>query len=308
MRCLLLGGRGFIGRRLMVELVRQGHQVRVFDRPDPLAEAELRECGVEFVGGDFLNQIELRRALDGCAVVFHLLATTLPKSSNDDPRNDAATNTLGTLGLLDLLKDTRGIRVVFASSGGTIYGIPHTLPITESHPTDPLCAYGISKLSIEKYHELYARLHGLDYRVLRIANLYGEGQSPFRGQGAIAVFAYKALRAEPIEIWGDGSTVRDYLHIDDVVQAFMAAMSYAGTERIFNIGSSRGHSLNELLEALETTLQRRVERIYRAARGFDVGANVLDCSRARTALGWEPQVSLSVGIERTIQWLGRTYS
>ncbi len=306
MRCLVLGGRGFVGQRLARALLQQGYQVRVFDRPDPVAEMELIEQGAEFIGGDFFNCSDLLRAINGCEILFHLLATTLPKSSNDSPLDDASTNILGTIALLDLVAKIRGVRVIFASSGGTVYGAPQALPIPEDHPTDPLCAYGISKLAIEKYLALYARLQGLDYRVLRIANLYGEGQSPFRGQGAVAVFAYQALHGQTIEIWGDGSAVRDYLHVDDAVLALLAAMVHTGTDRVLNIGSGRGLSLNELIEALEGVLGWHIARTYREARGFDVGANVLDCSRAHRALAWTPQIAFPVGIERTVRWLSDT--
>ena len=187
-----------------------------------------------------------------------------------------------------------------------MYGVPKTTPIKESHPTEPICSYGITKLAIEKYLHLYHTLHGLDYLVLRIANPFGEGQRPDAAQGAVAVFLSRALNSEVIEIWGDGTVVRDYLYIDDVTDAFMRGLEYHGECRIMNIGATRGYSLNELLAAMEDVLGRPIERTYMASRPFDVSINVLDSTRAKQLLGWEPRVSLHDGLLRTLDWLRRS--
>ena len=176
-RVLITGGAGFIGSHLAEALLAQGHEVRIFDRPHIQIPAELKEChGIEWMQGDFLSVADIQAAVDGVELIFHLVSTTLPKNSNDDPGYDVGTNVIGSLHLLDAAVRLGIRKIVFISSGGTIYGIPGQIPIPETHPTDPLVSYGISKLAIEKYLKLYHELHGLDYAVLRVANPYGERQ------------------------------------------------------------------------------------------------------------------------------------
>lgn len=194
-------------------------------------------------------------------------------------------------------------KVIFVSSGGTVYGEPTQVPIPETHATDPVCSYGIAKLAIEKYLALFHHLHGLDYTVLRLANPFGEGQRTHASQGAIAVFLGKVLRDEPIEIWGDGSVVRDYIHVADVVQALLAALEPSTQEHVFNIGSGRGHSLNEVLDTIEKITGRVAIRKYLPGRGFDVPLSVLNIDRAKNVLGWAPAVGFEEGVERFVKWM-----
>ena len=304
MKCLILGGGGFMGSHLSRALLAAGHAVRVLERPNLTPVAVFPErSDLEWLEGDFLNADDVDRAVTGCEVVFHLISTTLPKSSNDNPVYDVESNLVGTLQMLEAVRRAGTRKVVFASSGGTVYGIPKEIPITETHPTDPVCSYGIGKLAIEKYLHLYRALHGLDYCVLRIGNPYGEGQRPTAGQGAVAVFLHKALHDEAIEIWGDGTVTRDYVYVGDVVQAFVTAMTCAAETRLFNIGSGVGHSLTELISAMEAMLGRPVARRFLPARAFDVPSNVLEISRASEVLGWRPQTPLLDGLRRTFGWL-----
>jgi len=303
-KCLVLGGGGFMGTHLCNALIGRGYPVRVFERPVPEALSAERARGkIEWVYGDFVNRNDIASAIDGCDVIFHLISTTLPKNSNENPLYDVETNLAGTLSVLETARANSAIRFIFVSSGGTVYGVPKHVPISESHPTDPICSYGIVKLAIEKYLHLYHLLHGLDYLVLRIANPFGEGQRPDAMQGAIAVFLNRALSGQPIEIWGDGTVVRDYLYVGDVIDAFVRALDYHGACRIMNIGATRGHSLNELLQAMEDVLGRPITRTYLPARPFDVAVNVLDSTKARELLGWQPRVTLREGLMRTLDWL-----
>lgn len=295
--CLVLGGAGFIGSHLADALAQAGHRVRAFDRMPAVLRGD---C--EILTGDFLNAGDLAKALKGSEVVFHLISTTLPQGSNENPLHDAQTNVVGTLRLLESCRREGVRKIVFVSSGGTVYGIPRSVPIAESHPTDPTCAYGIHKLAIEKYLHLEHLLHGLDYCVLRPANLYGERQRADLAFGAVAVFLDRAVRGEPIRIWGDGSIVRDYVYVGDAVAAFIAAMAHSGNERIFNIGSGKGTSLNELVALIEAALGRKIAVEYTPARGFDVPANVLDSSLAKRVLGWSAATSLAAGIRKTYEW------
>lgn len=298
--CLVLGGAGFIGSHLAEALLKAGHRVRIFDRPhlDRLPDF-LQRPEFEVFTGDFLNPRALGPALAGSEVVFHLISTTLPKNSNDNPAYDIESNVLGTLRLLDLCREHGVRKMVFASSGGTIYGVPRSVPIAESHPTDPICSYGIQKLAIEKYLQLTHRLEALDYCILRPSNLYGPRQRLDIAQGAVAVFLDRALRGKPIQVWGDGSVVRDYLYVEDACEALVEAAAVKGEPKIFNIGSGVGTSLRELIRAIETLLGRPVPVEYGAARTLDVPANVLDASLARRHLGWTPRTSLAEGLRRT---------
>lgn len=304
MKCLVLGGGGFMGSHLSRALLEHAHAVRIFERPNlKAAEALPHRKDCEWLEGDFLNEGDVVRAIAGCDMIFHLISTTLPKSSNDNPIYDVESNTVSTLRLLEAARKAGVRKVLFASSGGTVYGIPKEVPIKESHPTDPVCSYGISKLAIEKYLHLYRELHGLDYCVLRIGNPYGEGQRPTAAQGAVAVFLNKALHGEVIEIWGDGTVTRDYIYVGDVVQAFLRAMGYSGEHRLFNIGAGEGRSLNDLIGAIESLVGRPVARRYLPGRSFDVPTNVLDISRAKAFLGWRPETPFYAGLSQTFKWL-----
>ena len=304
MKCLVPGGGGFIGTHLCEALLAAGHAVRVLERPRlELDEARTVASQVEWVEGDFCNPADVKEAIAGCDVVYHLISTTLPKNSNENPVYDIESNTIATLRMLDLAKQEKIHKIVFVSSGGTVYGRPTRIPIPESHPTDPLCSYGIGKLMIEKYLSLYYYLHGLNYCIVRLSNPFGEHQRPLAAQGAVAVFLHKALQGETIEIWGDGSIVRDYHYVKDAVDALIKAMHYDGDCHLFNIGSGQGRSLNEVLAEIELLLGRPVARKYTPARAFDVPANVLDISLARKLLGWQPQTSFQEGLALTRDWM-----
>jgi UDP-glucose 4-epimerase len=304
-RCLVLGGRGFIGSHLVDALLAQGYRVRCFDRPHiaPLGDAHLTNPNFELYEGDLVSEADLIEALKGSDICYHLVSTTLPKSSNADPVFDVESNVLGTVRLLTHAVKLGVKKVIFVSSGGTVYGVPAQIPIPETHPTDPICSYGITKLAIEKYLGLFKQLHGLDYTVLRISNPFGERQRTHASQGAVAVFLGKVLRGEPIEIWGDGSVVRDYIHIADVIDALLAALDRTGSEHVFNIGSGRGHSLNEILDSIEKVTGHMAVRRYTPSRAFDVPASVLCIERAKHSLGWSPQIDFEHGLQRFVEWL-----
>lgn len=304
MKCLVLGGGGFLGSHLSEALLAHGHTVRIFDRPNLLRFRSFQpDEAIEWFEGDFINRQHLASAVSGCDVIYHLVSTTLPRSSNENPAYDVETNVIGTLHLLETALKHQIRKVIFVSSGGTIYGIPRETPIKESHPTEPICSYGIGKLAIEKYLGLYHLLHGMDYCVLRLANPFGERQRTAAAQGAVAVFLDKALRDEVIEIWGDGSVVRDYFYVGDAVAAMVKALTYEGDSRVFNIGSGVGYSLNEILDAIETLLGVAVKRSYFPPRAFDVPVSVLDISNAEKFLDWKPQVPFVDGLSITTKWL-----
>lgn len=296
---VIVGGAGFIGRHLAARLAADGVPATVFDRVRPAAIP-----GVQAVVGDLSNDDALRSVLAPGASVVHLAWTTIPATSNEDPVADLVENVLESLRLWEACAAARAGRVVYLSSGGTVYGNPGRLPVREDDPTEPICAYGVSKLAVEKYLGLFHRLHGLDHVVLRPGNAYGPGQDPGRGQSAATVFAHRAFRNEPITIWGDGSVTRDLLYVEDLVDAIVRALAYepdAGGPRVFNVGTGRGTSLKELVEVVGHVMGRAPEVRYGTGRDTDVSANVLDASRLRERTGWAPRVPLAEGIRRLLK-------
>ena len=300
MNCLILGGAGFIGSHIADSLIVRGHKVRVFDRLN-VDTSNLTDAlpHIEFLKGDILNESDMSCALEGVDLVVHLVSTTIPKTSNDNPVYDVESNVVGTLKLLDLSRQFGVKNIVFLSSGGTVYGPSATCPITETDATDPVCSYGITKLAIEKYLYLFHYLHDLDYVVLRVANPFGERQNPGSGQGVVTTFLWKFLQEEPIPVWGDGTVARDYFYISDLVSAMLAAIDRDTPSKIYNIGSGVPRSLNELLSIMQTVTGRTPVIQYLPARKLDVPINFLDISRARKELHWQPKISLEEGIART---------
>lgn len=298
--CAVLGGSGFLGQALCSRLVSSGHAVRSVSRSGrPNGASGSWHSDVEWVAAPVGSDAALR-ALEGAEVVYHLASSTLPSTSNLDMSFDLESNTVATLRMLDAAKASIG-RLVFVSSGGTVYGIPRQNPIPEDHPTNPICSYGIHKLAIEKYLYLFQKMYGLKSVVLRVSNIYGEEQDVAKPLGAIAHFTSHALLGEPIEIWGDGTTIRDYVHVNDVVEALLAAAAYSGDERVFNIGSGIGTSLNELVDLIRQHSPSPVRVQYKPRRPFDVAENVLDVTLASRELHWRPAVSVQAGLQRMFE-------
>jgi UDP-glucose 4-epimerase len=297
--CVVLGGGGFMGTNLCRRLLASGHRVCAFGKhcrfPEDL-------YGIEWRQGDFTELAAVAAAIRDVDVVFHLIHSAVPQEANLAMATDVRQNVVASIDLLDLCRESGVRRVIFASSGGTVYGRPGQIPTPESAPTDPICAYGISKLAIEKYLRLYEYLHGLDFRVLRIANPYGPFQTARKGQGFIAAAIARGLAGEPIEIWGDGSVVRDFIFIDDVMDAFEAAMRDASDERVFNIGTGEGRTLHQVITAVEQLLETTLDVVWAPARSLDSPVSVVAIDRARTVLDWAPRTSFATGLAKTIEW------
>lgn len=304
MKCAVLGATGFLGINLCQALVRQGHVVHAFGRNQLFSNA-LQGC--VWMPGDFSNFTGLENAISGCEVVFHLITATTPASANVDKIADLNTNVIGTLNLLNACRELGVRRVVFVSSGGTIYGIPEKIPTPESAITNPITAYGIGKLAIEKYLGLYEHLYGLEHRILRVANPFGPYQIPSKNQGVIGSFLYKAIIGRPIEIWGDGSVIRDYIYIDDVVNSLILAATHEGDGRVFNIGSGEGRSLNSIILTIENLLGKSIQLERHSGRLIDVPVSILDNNFAAKQLNWHAITSFNDGLNSTISWIRSNY-
>ena len=299
--CLVLGGGGFMGRALTSALLREGALVRGFGRVNQTIPVDPR---ITWLTGEFSDRIALARAVEGSEVVFHLLGGSTPESSNADAASDLLAGGVATVQLLDICRTARVNRLIFASSGGTVYGIPAQTPIAETSTTDPISAYGVSKLVVEKYLYLYEYLYGLNYTILRIANPFGPYQIPGRRQGVVAAVLHRLLSGLPLEIWGDGSIVRDFVFIDDVAEAFLAAVRYAGVHRKFNVGAGIGRSINEVAnDAVRLLNVTEDKRVYKPGRAADVPVNVLDISLAARELGWKPRSPWFESLRLTAEWL-----
>jgi UDP-glucose 4-epimerase len=301
---LVTGGSGFLGSHLIDRLVERGRGTTL--NFDLYPRASKPPPDERFIQGDLKNTEFVRQTLidQGVDTVFHLAWATIHESSVKDPVADIASNLIPTVNLLNACLEARVKRFVFLSSGGQVYGIPGQTPIREDHPTRPISAYGVTKLAVEKYLGMFAHLYGLEAVVLRPSVPYGPRQNPRRRQGAVGVFIHRVLSGQPIEIWGDGETVRDYFFVDDLTSGLVTASdTRRATGAVINLGGGRGYSHKDLVRVVEETLGLRAEVKYLPARKFDVPEVILDTGRARDLLGWAPQVGLADGIRRTAAWI-----
>jgi UDP-glucose 4-epimerase len=259
--------------------------------------------------GDLTQESLLAEAVAGQEVVFHLLWTTtaIHEVANRDPAADVQANLVPTIHLIEACRAVGVGRLVFTSSGGTVYGRTQTAPIPEDHPHNPVNAYGVSKLAVEKYLQMFRHLHGLDYAIFRPSVPYGPYQNPLARQGAVAVFLYRVAKGLPLTIWGDGSVSRDYFYISDLVEALiLGGTKPLNDQRIFNLGGSQEVSLKWLISLVEETVGRQAEVEYQPARDFDAPRVLLDTSRAQAALGWQPKVLMKDGLAKTWEWMQAT--
>jgi UDP-glucose 4-epimerase len=299
--CVVLGGSGFLGQRLCRKLVQSGLKVRSVSRTGrPRGDAQRWWSRVDWISADVGTETSAP-AMQGADLIFHLASSTYPSTSNSDAGFDLESNLVASVRMLKTAAECGVQRLIFISSGGTVYGVPEQNPIPETHPTNPICSYGIHKLAIEKYLYLFRALKDLDSVILRVSNMYGEFQDLERPLGAISHFTHRAVEGRPIEIWGDGTIRRDYIYVDDVVSALLKSVSYQGPEHLFNIGSGRSISLNELLDLIKQRVAKQVVVNYKPGRSFDVHENVLDITKAAKELDWTPSIALETGLDRLIE-------
>ena len=298
MKCIIFGGAGFLGEHLGKALIENGHEVVVYDRASEKVET-LKEKypTINYQTGDFNSENNFNEIIDSNEIIFHLISTTVP--SNLDTVWDVTSNVLPTLRLLEACRENGKIKkIIYFSSGGTVYGKPNIIPIPEIHDTNPICSYGVQKLIIEKYLFFYYQFYGLNYSIMRIANPYGEGQAPFGAQGVIAAFLARALSGDSLKIWGETSTIRDFIYVGDVIKASLDCLEYNGIEKIFNIGSGIGVSLQDIINEIKIVVDNKVLIEQCEARKQDVPVNILNISKAKHELKWVPKVNLSEGIGR----------
>ena len=292
-------GAGFIGQNFIRRAILRGYSLRVLDHNDVAKEFEDK---LTWIRGDFSSEDAVRKAIHGVDVVFHFISSTVPGDMVDEG-GELMQNVVQTLQLLKLCVRENIRRIVFISSA-SVYGVQAMLPVHEGASTDPISSHGIHKLAIEKYLQLYTYQHGLDCKIMRLSNPYGPGQSVTGRQGFIAIAIGRMLAGEKIEIRGDGTIVRDFIYIDDVVEALDLAATCQAKEGIFNVGSGRGYSLNEIIEIMGRVTGKPVAIKYVASRFTDIPASILDISREKDILGKAHKVSLEHGLAKTLAFHG----
>jgi len=300
MKVLVIGGSGFIGSHIVDGLLAHGHSVRVFDRQPEKFREPLR--GVDYRFGDFADRMALVEALTGVDAVYHLVSTTLPGTADLDPKTDIQDNLIGAINLFESMHGLGLRRILFLSSGGTVYGIPDVVPIPETHALRPISSYGIVKASIEHYLEMYRRTRGFSPIVVRASNPFGPRQAHSGVQGVISTFLRRVLVGDSIEIWGDGSVVRDYFDVGDLAE-FCVRAGTSRSEGAYNVGSGRGTSIKEIIEAVRKVTGSDFEITYKPGRPIDVPHSVLDCSRAKNDFGWQSGVDFDSSLRKTWDWL-----
>ena len=296
---LLLGGFGFIGSNLIEALLNSDlYNIIVFEFKGVTSKFSDR---VSVFYGDFNNEEDLAELFENYKIdiVVHLVSTTVPATSNDNIEYDINSNLIGTIRLLNIMVQHNVLKIVFLSSGGTIYGEISEPKVSEEHPTHPISSHGIVKLSIEKYLYLYHKLHNLDYLILRVSNPYGPHHSSDK-QGVINVFIRKILRNEKIVVWGDGSIVRDFIYVKDLANIISRLLELNLYNQIINVGSGKGYSINQILEYIVELAPGAVIE-YKPSRIYDIQKIILDTKKLNSLDNFK-FTDLKEGINMTYQW------
>lgn len=308
-KTLILGAAGFIGTNIAIRLLSEGKCLILFDRegavyPETIQHAEseqkCRMVEASFTDMQKEDWMTLIPELAEVECVYHLVSTTCPTNSNQDVERELEENVISTIRLLDACVSAHIPKIVFLSSGGTVYGKEHRGLCKEADEAFPITVYGMQKLFIEKTLYLYKQMYGLDYRIVRLANPYGPYQKPNGVQGAVTTFLWRALHNEKITVYGDGSVVRDYIYIDDAVEGILKIVNGKGENVLYNLGSGKGHSLTDVIQCLTKVLEKELDVEFKEGRAVDVPVNVLDISRFERDFGELAPISLEEGIKKLL--------
>ena len=308
MRALVTGGAGFIGSAVVDRLVGQGDEVTVVDDLSRGRLANLADVTdrIRFVQADVQDAaLADIVAAAGPEVIYHLAAQIDVRASVADPGNDARINVLGTINLAQAARAAGTRKIVFTSSGGSIYGVPDRLPVSESAPINPLSPYAVSKVAGELYLNTFSQLFGLQCTHLALANVYGPRQDPHGEAGVVAIFARNMLGGMPTKVFGDGGNTRDYVYVEDVAAAFVLASGLVGDRRRYNIGTGVQTSDRQLHTLVAQAARATDEPEFAPARLGDLRASAVDSSRASAELGWAPAFDLGTGIGATVEYFRR---
>lgn len=310
MKILLLGAAGFIGTNLTIELAKKTEdEITLVDRSKaffkPIVSMDLKN--VHILEADLTVDMDFDSILKDQEVVYHLVSTTVPTTSNQHISQKLVSNVIFSANLFEACIRCGVKKVVFVSSGGTVYGKEVDCPLKEKTATNPISSYGVQKITIEKLLYLYRYMYGLDYRIIRLANPYGPYQRPNGVLGAVTTFTYKALKGDEITVYGDGSVVRDFIYIDDAIRAIMKIVNGENKHRTFNLGCGYGTSIKQVLETIEKALGIKLNVSYLEGRKVDVPVNYLDISRYEKYYGALNPISLEDGIRKTADFMKKEY-
>ena len=307
--CCVIGGSGFIGTHVVDTLLTLDRKITVIDK-NPLPSKVLPK-EVRYITGDYGVKNLLVKSLKDVNEVIHLAYSTIPKTSFENPIKDILDNLPATVGLLEVASNLEIEKLVLVSSGGTVYGRVNKVTIREDHPTNPISPYGITKLTCEKYANMFYNLRGLPIVCVRPGNAYGERQKPFVGQGFVATAIESIINQQEVIIFGETGTIRDYIYVTDVARGIIAALDHGKPGTCYNIGSGVGRSNKDILDAIypfaeSAGLEPRVKIL--PLRQFDVPVNVLDSTKIIKETGWKKIVSFKEGIKRTWDWFYNKHS
>ncbi len=308
MRVLVTGGAGFIGAGLVERLLVEGEEVDVIDDLSTGSLANLGAARAQASGRISFHRLDIRHpglaelvAQRRPEMIFHLAAQADVRVSVENPALDADINILGSLHLCQAAVAAGTRKILFAGSGGTLYGLPEALPVGEGHSRQPVSPYGVAKKAVGDYLHYYREIHGLDYTILALANVYGPRQDPHGEAGVVAIFAGKLLAGETPTIFGDGNQTRDFVFVDDVVDAFARARS-AGSGLLANIGTGMETTVNDLFATMARLTGVTEPAVYAPARPGELARSALDPALAAAELGWKPLHTLEQGLDRTLAW------
>lgn len=307
-KIVVFGANGFLGRHLVRKLAQDAsNSIRAFDRFPEYSAGQAIYFGdlanVEVMAGNFLSKEDVSEALEDMEYVFHLISTTNPAVSANDPYIDIDTNIRASVTLFDLCTQRKVKRVLFPSSGGTVYGNIESESIDELTLPQPVSPYGIGKLTIEHYLRYFQQTKSLDYIVFRIANPYGPGQNVHGKQGVIPIFLHAALQHEPLNVYGEGTMVRDYIYIDDAIAMVTAAYDKPHQYPTYNIGSGKGSSVLEIIDGIKACTNFPIKTAHQPAPPTFVQKSVLNIDRFTSEFQIIPKTNLKTGIDHTWHYL-----
>ena len=304
MNILILGAAGFVGTNLTIKLAEdKDNNITLVDKnKDWFADIIKSNKDLKIVESTLCNDMDFS-ILEGQDILYHLVSSVIPSNSNKHISKDIQANVLFSSQLFEACVKYGVKKVVFISSGGTVYGKELSCPIPETISTNPITSYGVQKITIEKLLYLYNYMYGLDYRIVRLANPYGPFQRPNGVLGAVTTFTYKALKKEQIEVYGDGSVIRDFIYIDDAIKGILNIVNGVSEHHVFNLGCGYGTSIKEVLETIEKALELKLNIVYKEGRSVDVPVNYLDMSRYEKCFGKLYPISLEDGIKKTAEFM-----
>lgn len=307
---ILLGAAGFIGTNLALKFAAEKKDtITLVDvKKDffPIKKFFTKQ-NIKIKISPFAVDTDFETLLFNQQTVYHLVSTTVPTTSNQHIAQELTANVVSTAKMLDACVKCGVNKVVFISSGGTVYGKEAKCPLNENTATNPINSYGIQKVTIEKLLYLYHFMYGLDYRIIRLSNPYGPYQRPNGVLGAVSTFTYKALKGEKITVYGDGSVIRDYIYIDDAIKGITNIVNGEDKYHVYNLGSGYGTSIKQVLEAIQEALKIDINIVYKPGRKVDVPVNYLDISRYERAYGQLHPIPLLEGICKTADFMRHSY-